>query len=724
MDKGDIANEFLTADKLENIPLDAKLLSYAIIELNISRRNVAIYPRDHPTVERTLDNAFKFLKQLFEIRPQITLAVAKDTIIIDKYHLEKKNPVFKDFALTLSKMNIAYVTLKIGITKDELYGFHRFITEKQDDLTINNLGEILKKYKVPHIDVGFIDYQKFTTRNLKPGQHTQKVPIWERYIYGLIEGTLKGEEVYDEVREIPPEILASLLNKVSGQAYKEEAYDKIITAYMRSSSDNIFSAQDLNRLLDFIARLRPDLKNRFLSSAVKTFSEDTASTYQSLKNMSVDAIEGFLEAVNKQRIVIPPALRSLIDNFSYDAQESSDAIYLEEDLMENEDILSSSLAELFDEKEEKAVLSEDIQEIQNLVDFDATDLKVSHLMEFDNEFNEELTEIKFNQVILELMLTKILSESEYQLFVDTLKGQSQQLIWTGQYEQLLVAFRILESNIQRKHFPDITSKALQYYHSPDFILLLTDSFNLLGRQLRKEVLAICAYYDQEIIPYLLDALVEEESQIIRRFLMGLLQQFGHKIIPETVKRLHDNRWFVKRNMLYILRDLDVQQVSEYIRPCCRDENPKVSLIALKCLLHVKDVFAIETIRQHLASDSQSMFDQAVTLAGSFKIKEVVPDLIGQLNKQEISGTDIYKKLSIIRALGDIADPQVLGALRELLSRRSLFFRKITEQLKEEIYKTFKNYPYELVKDLVTAGVESKNNVIREESLRLRNENAQ
>ena len=35
----------------DKIPLDAKLLSYAIIELNISRRNVAIYPRDHPSVE-------------------------------------------------------------------------------------------------------------------------------------------------------------------------------------------------------------------------------------------------------------------------------------------------------------------------------------------------------------------------------------------------------------------------------------------------------------------------------------------------------------------------------------------------------------------------------------------------------------------------------------------------------------------------------------------------
>jgi hypothetical protein len=344
-------------------------------------------------------------------------------------------------------------------------------------------------------------------------------------------------------------------------------------------------------------------------------------------------------------------------------------------------------------------------------------------MEFDNEFNEELTEKKFHQVILELMVGEISSETDYQLFADTLKEQSQRLLWTGQYEQLLVVLRTLESNIQKNHFPEMNEKTLQYYHSRDFFLLVTDSFKLLGRQFRKEVWLLCSYYDKEIIPYLLDALIEEESQVIRRFLMDLLQQFGNKIIPETVKRLSDSRWFVKRNMLYILRDLDVQEVSEYIRPCCRDQNPKVSLTALKCLLNVKDPYAIETIREHLASDSKDVLDQAVSLSGAFKIKEVVPQLIRILNKQEMSGADILNKIPAVRALGEIADPNALVALRELLSTKSIIFRKIAEQLKEEIYKTFRNYPYESVKDFITAGLESKNPVIRQESLRLRNEKA-
>jgi hypothetical protein len=49
------------ANESERIPLDARLLSDAIIELNISRRNIAIYPKDHPSVEKSLDRAGDYL---------------------------------------------------------------------------------------------------------------------------------------------------------------------------------------------------------------------------------------------------------------------------------------------------------------------------------------------------------------------------------------------------------------------------------------------------------------------------------------------------------------------------------------------------------------------------------------------------------------------------------------------------------------------------------------
>lgn len=708
--------------KNDKIPIDAKLLSYAIIELNISRRNVAIYPRNHPSVENTLTQAFKFLKQLFGMRSEITLAIAKETIIIDTYHLDKNNPVYRDFAINLSKMNIVYITFKTGITKEELYRFHSFISEKIEDPTINNLKEALKKHKLTHIDVGFVDYGKFSTVDSKSLQQGNKVPLWERYVYGMIEGTLQTEAVSDEVRDIPPEILARLLNKASERDLKEESYDKVITAYMRSSAGSIFSGQDLKRLLEFIDRLNPELKKKFLSSAARTFSEDIGSTRQSVSNLSVEEIEKFLDTMNKQNVSMPQPLMNLIDKLSFSIPDSSDAFYLEEEEIDDEEFLPSNLAGLFDNENaskntEISLTGEDLEEIQNLLNYDAAQLRASHLMEFETEFYDDLIEKKFNQIILELMSSESVSEEEYQSFVNIIKGQTEQLLWIGEYGQILDMLKVIELNKALHKFTDINSRALQFYHSSEFILLLIDSFRILGRNKRKVVSMICEYYNKKIIPYLIDALTEETSQIIRRFLMELIKQFGSNVIPEALKRLNDERWFVQRNMLYILSETDSKEVAAYIKPFCKNENSKVSVAAIKCLLSAGDNYAIEIIREQLTSDEENI-EQYIALSGSFRIKEVAGDLILLLKKQERTGVDLLNKIPVVRALGEIGDPRALDAFRVVISSNSLLFRKTMEELKEEVYKALNKFSYESVKDLVEKGLKSGNAFIREESLRL------
>lgn len=709
----------------DKIPPDAKLLSCAIIELNISRRSVGIYPKGHPSVEKAITRAFKFLNKLFEIRPKITFAIAKDTIIIDEYYLDRKNPVYREFALSLSKMNIVYITFKNGITKDELYSFHSFLTEKTDNLNVNNLEGVYQKYKLNHIEIGVADYSKFLKTDQKIGQQSNNVSLWERYIYGVLEGKLQNEKVSDELKEIPPELLAKILNKTTVRNLKEDAYDKVIATYIRSSPEHIFSSHNLKRLLELVNNLRPDLKQQFLSSALKIFSKDTKVAYQTMKNISIKEIEGFLNVVNEQRITVPEPLMELIKKLSLSTsvENKSDTIYIVEDELKGDEFLLSNYEEFFsdethDKDTEMSFSMNDLQEIQSLLKYDASVLKSLHLIEFDNEFNEDLVEKRFIQLILEMMYSETVSEQEYQLFMNILKEQTEQLLWIGQFGQFVEILKAIELNKALYRFVSINSEAIQYYHSPEFIRILIDSFRILGRQQRKEVSMICDYYDKKIIPYLMDALAEEDSLIIRRFLIELIEQFGNKVIPEAVRRLEDDRWFVKRNMIYILNEIDYKEAIDSIRPLSRHDNLKVSIPAIKYLLNAGDTYAKELIKELLYTKSNDLFEQAVALSSAFRIKEVVGDLIQLLKKKDMTGEDILRKILIVKALGDIGDIQALNTLRDLLSGKSILFRKMMEQLKEEIYKTLKNYPYHLVKDLVEAGLKSKNDLIREESSRL------
>jgi HEAT repeats/PBS lyase HEAT-like repeat len=706
------------SENIEKIPLDARLLSDAIIELNISRRNVSVYPQNHPSVERSLSRAFELMQKLFELRPEITLAVAKDTLIIDDYYLEKKNPVYREFALQLSNMNIAYITFITGLTKEELYEFHRFISAKFSDLSSEPLQEKFRELNLIHIKTGFIDYGAFAFDEGKTQKEPPKEQLWERYVYGMLEGTLQPDGISEEIREIPPELLARFLNKSSTSDLKEESYDKVITSYIRRSSESAFSSTDLRRLLDFINGLKPELKKQFLSSTVRTVSQDMDAAYKALSGVSVDEIMELLSTINAQKMVIPEALKNLLDKLSNLPQVGTQDVKFGDSMLVDDIFLSPDIVNLLGEGDFKSYIDDTYQkDIQKLLDFKSGAIPI-RLKELEREFSDDIIEKDFNQTILELLPLSIITEEEYQSFLTVIKDQIDQFIWTGQYGQLLKILHVLTSNAEKSIFPDVTSEAIRGYYSQEFIGNLIESFKILGRQMREEAWMLCEYYGDRIISPLIDALIKEDSQVVRRFFVGILKQFGNRIIPEAIKRLGDSRWFVKRNMLYILGECNSEEVLPYIRPYCRHENLKVSFEAVKCLLNAGDAYGIAAVRDYLLSEYRETVELGVALAGTYKIREVISELIQMLKKRGIGGAELYNKIPIIKALGEIGDPRALEPFRELLSGKSILFKGVTEKLKEEIYRTLKNYPSQDIRDLVEAGLKSKNEYIREEALRL------
>lgn len=702
-----------------NIPLDARLLSDAIIELNISRRNVAIYPKGHPSVEKSLNRAFSFLLKLFELRPEITLAIAKDTLIIDDYYLDRKNPVYKEFAIHLSKLNISYVTFITGLTIDELYEFHKLISERVISCTSDGFQERLKELPFLHIKIGLIDYGAFVFEEGKTSKEQTDVSLWERYVYGLLEGTLKTEDVSDGMREIPPELLAQIVNKGVSDSIKEETYDKVITTYIRRSSGSAFSSADLKRLIDFINNLKPELKRQFLSSAVKTISVDHDAIDKMIGGISIDEVIELLNIINEQKMVIPDALKNLFDKLSKLPQNGIEKIVTEEGCLIIDDIfLSPDIVNLFSSNFESFVSNTYRREIQKLLNFDPSKIITSELKDSIREYDDVYIDRDFNQVILELLSSKILSEEEYKYFIDIIRGHLEQFLWTGQFKQIFETFKILESNVKEDKFRNIASDILEYYNSNEFIWKLIDSFRLLGRQNREEAWLLCEYYGAKIIPILMDALCEESSTTVRKFFLSILKNFGDQVIPEALKRLGDSRWFIKRNMIYILCQCTKSEVLPHIRLYCRHENHKVSFEAIKCLLEAGDIYGVEAVKDYLKSSSKDLVEHAVFLAGTFRIRDVVDDLILMLKKRGIGGSDLYEKIPIVRALGEIGDSKALGILRELVSEKSLIFKGASEKLKEEIYKSLKNYPLREIKDFIEKGLKSKNKYIREEALRL------
>src|SRR4030043_2358076 len=250
--------------KQEKLPIDAKLLSDAVIELNISRRSIGLYPLDHPIANESINRAFELLKKLFELRNSITLGIAKDTLVIDEYTIDRKNPVFKEFALSLHSRGIAAITFHSGLNVEEFVSLHELITMREGPVG-SALLEIAEKKGLSHIRVNPVDLSMFgfVEGRVKPGAPEGK--IWEDYIHGLLEGRLGDRDSEDLVISIPPEQVAFIVNNEMSENAPEETYDSVISTYLRRKSRRGLNKDIFDRFLSFVGNLRPELKTRFLT---------------------------------------------------------------------------------------------------------------------------------------------------------------------------------------------------------------------------------------------------------------------------------------------------------------------------------------------------------------------------------------------------------------------------------------------------------------------------
>ena len=111
--------------------VDTKILSDFIFELNISRRCVNSYPKGHPLISTSVKKAVDLLPHLLEFNPEITLGIARDTLVFGKSFLDRKNPVYQDYAKLLFRHGIAALTVEKNLGAEELLRFNEILSQNR-----------------------------------------------------------------------------------------------------------------------------------------------------------------------------------------------------------------------------------------------------------------------------------------------------------------------------------------------------------------------------------------------------------------------------------------------------------------------------------------------------------------------------------------------------------------------------------------------------------------
>jgi hypothetical protein len=698
----------------EKLPLDARLLSDAVIELNISRRSVGLYPPEHPIVRASIERAFEHMQKLFEIRAEITLGIAKDALIVDEYTLDRRNPVFREFAQTLHTKGIAAVTFSLGLNQGDLTRLHELISSKDTPIG-RELVERAER-EISHIKLSPIDFGNFGFVEGARRSGTAAGNVWEDYVYGLLEGKLGEGDGLQDILSVPPETVADMVNAAlpEGAGNENESYDRVITAYIRKKSSSKISREAFTKFFSFIDGLKPEIKRQFLSRAGTRLTDDIGDVEAIINGMTPESFEKIAELFTENSSLVPTTLKNLMDKLSSvrKGKMGNFDFFLNDTAVLHDIELGDEVIKLFGEDNFHAYVGKEYQrELERMLEVKAEDS--AGFIRLRKDWDEEVVDREALEIILELLHEDYLKSEDYLTLITKLSEFMNVFTETGRFEEILDTYNTLMTHVLSGKFKNEASSIVDYFfHSEEFIARLVDAFRLWGRRDRNGAVRLARALRRSIIMPLFGVLEEEKDAGMRKFLLSVLEAIGSDVLPLAVERLADSRWYVVRNMICLIRDCHGQKQLDNIRRFLKHENINVSMEALRTLLHFKTLDAIPQLRACLQSEAQDVRTGAIRLAGTYRVKEAVPYLINYLEKRDLFGAEAYYRTDIVRALSEIGDIRAVETLEKICRARALFNRAHFEDLKVEIFRSLEKYPLESVRKLIEFGLGSRNDDIQ------------
>lgn len=334
----------------------------------------------------------------------------------------------------------------------------------------------------------------------------------------------------------------------------------------------------------------------------------------------------------------------------------------------------------------------------------------------DEEDLDPITEL------IEILSDILLMEKDFESFneiLGTLDSMLETLVVRGTFEhaaRILILLRDLHNNdTLPEEFKARLKSSTDKAGDSDMIRNIELSLNKFGLEENEHLFLYLSSLDKNALIPLSDLLGRMENMKIRRILCEVLVALGRENVGLLSKRLDDERWYVVRNMVYILGKIGDPKVIDDFKKLINHQELKVR----KELLHALEGMKVDRAKGLLVllldDRDSSMRILAVRALVNAKYKSAAPMLLNIVSRKEFEERDLYEKKEMFESLGRIASDEILPELRRLIKRRSFFLLKREKRDEVSICAVLalKRIGSEKAVEILKEGSLLKNRVIKE-----------
>jgi hypothetical protein len=209
---------------------------------------------------------------------------------------------------------------------------------------------------------------------------------------------------------------------------------------------------------------------------------------------------------------------------------------------------------------------------------------------------------------------------------------------------------------------------------------------------------------------LLFVLIEEQNRSYRRHVFDMLVSLGAVIIPGARRWLGDERWYVVRNMIGLLRAADDRTSLPDVYLLVGHPDPRVRLEALRSLLALRAPEGVDALVRMIDDPDSGVASAAIVLAGEYRPPEVVEALVRALDGWDLFHRRRTARLNALRALARIGDPAALPRLSRFYD--SWLAALLAREERREAYRSLAGYLEPDRRAIVGRGLASADDEVR------------
>lgn len=675
---------------------DYEIPSRIIREFNIARRHVSSYPKGHPLVSGSCERVASLFRELFSYRDEITMGIAKDSLIIDGISFNTISPFALHFARSLFYHRIAVVTFKKGLTVDEIEKFNHTLAEKRENIALKGgIERVFQEAGLTNLNVKEISYD-----GIKVIEHASGKPesvegsttsLWEMLVKELMQCDL-------HCSIMPPdqEYLTEVLQNQSPEN-QFLGMERLATFMLKNTAVQPLSFQETDALrwiLEFVGRLKPALRKQFIASVLGILENDEEAARNILSGLPPEFVSNPSNSLNNNSNTPSSLFINALENL-YGCSISENDDNLCPDIKDNvpREELISKISVIFREtREEEFIPTEYLEKLKTLINYrEIPGPKEIDIHELTRTLSSESVETATSAIILDSI--QFAADEHMETLTASLLELRRFFLEVGDFRSLEDMYdRLTRSGFDStKAIHSLKDKIIVTFELEDFTGEVLCGLKLWGKAKFQEIGSLIQKVGKPFIDPMLDRLAEEENITIRRFFLEHLRRMAPLARESVLARLEDKRWYFVRNLLIILRHSMDPRLTGHLRQVASHPHPKVRQKVTEILLIAGDPEGDRLLLNDLTGDNPAFRLHAIQQAERSSHPDVAAALMGILQRKGFSPEAMTEKKASIRALADLGDARAIPVLERFMKKWFLFRHAQAMELKKEIIRTLVRY---------------------------------